>query len=82
MTVAEFRKRIVGRHIVGYEANAFRDGRRRGNWSKSEPFEPPPEGGAITYDPVFILDDGSRIKFHVHETEGSEYGIDPILEKP
>lgn len=36
-----------------------------------------PDGrGGITYNPVFTLDDGSRLTFSVAETEGGEYGID------
>jgi hypothetical protein len=29
-----------------------------------------------TFDPVLYLDDGNRVRFHVTETEGTEYGIE------
>ena len=82
-SVKEMRKRLVGRTIVGFEARAFRDGRRKdlGKWVDRGPFAEAPPGGAITYDPVLILDDGTRVSFRVHETEIGEYGIDPCIEK-
>ncbi|HEV3059609.1 MAG TPA: hypothetical protein VGY48_15270 [Vicinamibacterales bacterium] len=81
MTVKEMKKRLVGRRIVAIEARAFRDGdipaskiKYDGLWEATRP-----TGGAITYDPVFILDDGTRLSFRVHETEIGEYGIDPVI---
>ncbi len=82
MTVREMRARLVGRRIVGFEARAFRDGRRTQAPRDRSDWEPPPNGGGFTYDPVLILDDGTRLAFNVHETEGSEYGIDPIISAP
>lgn len=76
------KKRLIGRRIVGFEAGAFRDGelspkqhQRHGRHERG-PYEPPPSGGRITYNPVLILDDGTRVSFDTHETEIGEYGID------
>lgn len=80
MTVREMKKRLIGRRIVGFEAGAFRDGDLltgqqkydTGLWGQNRP-----NGGRITYNPVFILDDGTRVSFNVHETQVGEYGVDP-----
>jgi hypothetical protein len=63
VTLNEKKKLLKGRKIVEIQWNAFRTGRgarRRQGW---------------TTDPVFILDDGSKVCFSVDETEISEYGI-------
>lgn len=81
MTVKEMRKRLVGRTIVGFKANAFRDGeipadkiQYDGVWEAGRP-----NGGNITYNPVLILDDGTEVRFETHETQLGCYGIDPRI---
>jgi hypothetical protein len=53
---------LVGRKIVAVELNRFDSGHKGSRrW---------------TFDPVFVLDDGSRITFNVDETDyGCDYGI-------
>lgn len=34
--------------------------------------------GGTTYDPVLRFEGGSSLAFVVAETEGSEYGVDPV----
>lgn len=55
---------LVGRTIVGFELRSFDVGhhRRRG----------------LTHDPLFVLDNGSRVAFMVDETENERYGIRPL----
>jgi hypothetical protein len=36
--------------------------------------------GGITYQPVLVLDNGAKLHFVVHETDGGDYGIDPQIE--
>lgn len=80
MTVREMKKRLIGRKIVGFEANAFRDGRSpKTTHSVMGAGEDNIVGGDWTYDPVLILDDGSRVRFITHETETGDYGIDPVI---
>jgi len=76
MTVKEMKKRLVGRRIIAFEANAFREGTDAGSFLEDRPSK---GSGRVTYDPVFILDDGTRLSFRVHETEIGEYGIDPVI---
>jgi len=56
---------LVGKRIVGVELRPFDSGHKGSRrW---------------TFDPVFILDDGSRVAFSVDETDhGSECGISII----
>lgn len=60
MTLVEKKKLLKGRRITEIRWNAFRRGGRGQDW---------------TTDPVFILDDGSKVGFSVEETEVGEYGI-------
>jgi adenosylcobinamide amidohydrolase len=61
MTLSEKKKLLKGRRIVEIRWNAFRrGGGREPGW---------------TSDPVFILDDGTKVSFSVEETEVGEYGI-------
>lgn len=63
MTLNEKKKLLKGRRIVEVQWNAFRTGRgdrRKRGW---------------TTDPVFTLDDGTKVCFSVQETEFGEYGI-------
>jgi len=55
---------LVGKRIVGVELRFDSGHKGSRRW---------------TFDPVFILDDGSRVAFSVDETDhGSEYGISII----
>jgi hypothetical protein len=33
----------------------------------------------VAYDPELILDNGTHVRFVVHETDVGEYGIDPVI---
>lgn len=55
---------LVGRTIVAVDLRPFESGRHRRLH--------------VTTDPVFTLDDGSRLRFFVCETEGTEYGVELI----
>lgn len=63
MTLNEKKKFLKGRRIVEVKWNSFKTGRSVGR------------GQGWTTDPVFILDDGSKVGFSVQETEVGEYGI-------
>lgn len=52
---------LVGRTIVAVALQPFDTGRCT--------------KGDVSFDPVFTLDDGSRVWFRVDETEGDGYGI-------
>ncbi len=69
MNAAEMKKQLVGRTIVAVTPRAFRTGRPgRNEWS---------------YEPIFMLDDGSRVRFVVDETEsGDGYGVTPCRDVP
>lgn len=85
MTATEFKRRVVGRRIVAVEMHAFRDGRTNSPRASKRAheklglYDAPRDCGSITYNPTFILDDGSRLSFVVRETELGDYGIDPHL---
>jgi hypothetical protein len=80
---AELKRRLVGRTIVKVELNAFRDGKSPKGGRKPrvtrDLFDLGPDGGAWTYDPAFHLDDGTVLRFNVHETEIGEHGIGLVL---
>lgn len=59
MTLKEKTKLLRGRRIVKIKWNSFYTGR----------------GNKQSTDPVFLLDDGTKVTFSVEETEGGEYGI-------
>jgi hypothetical protein len=62
-------RRLKGRTIVRVEMNSFRtDWKEEATGSRG--------GNSWTTDPVFHLDDGTRVSFAVAETEMGEYGID------
>lgn len=55
-------RRLVGRTIVAVDLRPFDAGS-----------DESPRG--TTFAPVLTLDDGTRVRFVVDETEGSEYGV-------
>lgn len=60
-------KRLIGRTIVAVDLNA--------TWESEEGSK----HRRLMHDPVFTLDDGSRLSFVVQEhPEGAEYGVCPI----
>lgn len=70
MTDKELVRRLKGRRIVDVKLRKF----RVGSATHPRPKE-------WTYDPLFVLDNGSELSFIVAETEHSEYGIRPLLVK-
>lgn len=38
--------------------------------------------GGVAHDPVFVLDNGARVRFLTQETEVGEYGVEPLYDKP
>ncbi len=65
MTLSKnIRKNVIGKKIVKLRLNRFST-RVAGN--------------PYSYDPVFVLEDGTRIAFVVAETETGEYGIEPVI---
>lgn len=63
----QIRKHVTGKKIAQIRLNRFSTG------VKDKPF---------TFDPVIILEDDTRIFFVVNETEGGEYGIEPVIITP
>lgn len=63
VTLNEKKKFLKGRRIIEVRWNAFKTGRGRGR------------GQGWTSDPVFIMDNGSTVRFSVDETEIGRYGI-------
>jgi hypothetical protein len=60
----EIKKQVLGKKIIKIELNRF----------STKVF-----GNPFTYDPVIILEDGTRITFNVIETEVGTYGVEPII---
>lgn len=61
-------KKLIGRTIVGVEPHCFLTDNAgtnaRNGW---------------TSDPTLMLDDGTRVRFIVDETETGEYGLSPSI---
>ncbi len=62
---------IIGKRIVAVRLNRFNTGRSTGNGGK-----------AWSFDPTFVLDDGTAVSFVVDETEVGEYGIHIVVSRP
>lgn len=47
---------------------------------RSIKLRPFPDGnGGLAYNPVILLDNGTRLVFIVQETEAGEYGVKPMV---